>query len=197
MFKKILKIQHLFFILIIIIIFFLIQLFLISTKDMPSDYFPNTQMVKSFRGNLNNDEFTHIVDRLEDNKIQIKQINNFTKVAMVYDITNDMVRLVYTYEEDELKDDYITNLKANRDDIIIKSPLIEGTSWVDNIRGIYRIIELNSMVKTPAGKFETLVIDYENDEFNVREYYAKDIGLVKIVINNYLVNELVDLKIED
>lgn len=39
--------------------------------------------------------------------------------------------------------------------------------------------------------------DLENDEFNVKEYYGRGVGLVKIVINNYLVNELVELEIID
>lgn len=198
MFEKISKIRYLLFVIFILIIILLIQRFLILPKDKPADYFPDAQMIKFFKGDLDNDEFTQIVDKIEDDKIQIKQINNYTKVVMVYDISKDIVKLIYTLEEkDQLKDDYITGLKENRDDIIIKSPLTAGTSWEDNIGGVYRIIEMDSVVKTPAGEFKTMVIGYKNDDFNVKEYYAKDIGLVKIVINNFLVNELVDLEIID
>lgn len=191
------KISYLFLILIVLVIFLLIKVFSLSSEDKPVDYFPNVQMVKIFEANLDNDGFTHIVDRIKDEKIQIKQIGNNTNVAMVYDFSNEMVRLVFTSEEDEFKEDYISDIKENRDSIIIKAPLTIGTTWEDSVGGKYRIIDIESMIKTPAGEFETVVIGYNNDDFNVREYYAKEIGLVKIVINNYLVNELVDIKIDD
>lgn len=197
MLKKLPKMPYFIFFLVILILFLFVKVFFLSTEDKPADFFPDALMVKSFKGTLDNDEFTHIVDRIENNKIQIRQINGNTNVAMVYEISNDMIQLVYTLEEDELKDDYITNLKKNRNDTIIKSPLTIGTHWKDNIGGAYGIIEVNRMIKTPAGEFETLVVEYHNDDFNVREYYARKIGLVKIVINNYLVNELVDIKIYD
>lgn len=187
------KIKYL---LLIIVILIILLLVLIFPKDRPANYFPGEKMVKSFKGNINNDEFVQLVDRLEDGKIQIKQIDSQTKVAMVYDISKDMIRLVYSQEEDHgFKDDYISNIKENRDNIIIKTPLTIGTSWRDGIGGVYRIVEMDSIVKSPAGEFKTMVIEYKNDEFSVREYYAKDIGLVKIIINNYLVNELVNLEI--
>ena len=196
MFIKFSKKKCLLLIIIFLIIILLIQRFLTHPKTRPSNYFPNTQMVKSFKGKLDNDEFVQIVDIIEDNKIQIKQADSGTNVVMVYDISKEMIKLVYTCEEDEFKDDYIVNLKENRDDIVIRTPLTIGTSWKDNIGGVYRIVEVDSIAITPAGRFETLVIEYKNDEFNVREYYAKDIGLVKIVINNYLINELIELELE-
>lgn len=189
-----LKIPRLLLYLIILLIFISLILFFLPSQDGPWDYFPQDQMVKTFRNQLNNEEFTHIIDKIKDNKIQIKQVDGQANVVMVYDLSDHMIRLVYTSEEKEFKDDYISNFKANRNDIIIKSPLELGTYWTDNIGGVYEIIGTNSMVKTPAGEFETLLVEYENDGFRVREYYAKDIGLVKIVINNYLVSELVHIE---
>lgn len=197
MFNKLSKKKCLVLLIIFLVIILLVYIFSTYPKDRPVNYFPSEQMVKTFKGNLNNDEFVQIVDRIEDGKIQIKQIDTYTKVAMVYDISKDFIRLVYSLEEiNEFKDDYIRDLKENRHDIIIKTPLTIGTSWRDDIGGVSRIVEVGSITVTPAGKFESLIIEYKNDQFNVREYYAKDIGLVKIIINNYLVNELVNLEKE-
>lgn len=193
MFRMFHKIKYLLLIIAIIIIVLLIIIF---PKARPGNYFPSKKMVKTFKGNLNNDEFIQLVDRLEGEKIQIKQIDSHTKVAMVYEISKHMVSLVYSQEVNNgFKDDYISNLKVNRDNIIIKTPLTIGTSWRDDIGGVYQIVEMDSIVKSPGGIFKTMVIEYTNDEFFVREHYAKDIGLVKIIINNYLVNELVNLEI--
>lgn len=197
MLRKNLKLSYLLFLLIVVLVFLLVKIFFLASEDRAKDYFPNVQMEKTFKGNLDNDEFTHLIDRIEDDKIQIKQIDSNTKVAMVYDLCHEMVRLVYTSEEEDFKEDYISDIKENRDSIIIKAPIAIGTIWEDSIGGKYRIIDMKSMIKTPAGEFETVVIEYNNEDFNVREYYAKEIGLVKIVINNYLVNELVDIKIDD
>lgn len=182
---------------ILISVFLLFKFFILAKEDKPKDYFPHATMVKSFKGQLNNDEFTQTVDKFKDDKIQIKQSDDYSNVIMIYEASNDMIRLIYTSLEEEFKGDYLSNLKENRHDIIIKTPLEVGTSWTDDSGGVYGIIQMDSIVKTPAGKFQTMVIEYSNEEFNVREYYAKNIGLVKIVINNYLVNELVDFKIID
>lgn len=169
-----------------------------SAKPKPSDYFPHQTMNKHFKGDLENDEFLQIVDLIEGDRIQIKQVNRYAKVVMIYELSKDSIDLVYSLEErDHLKDNYMESMKENRKDIIINSPLEVGTNWMDTIGGKYRIIEVDSHIKTPAGEFEVLIVGYENDEFNVKEYYGKGVGLVKIVINNYLVNELVELEIMD
>src|SRR5690625_4701861 len=130
MFEKISKVKYLLFVLLILIIIFFIQRLSLSSEDEPANYFPDQLMVNSFKGNLDNDEFTQIVDRIEDDKIQMKQTNNDSNVVMVYEMTEDRVRLVYTMERtEELEDDYITNLTENRDDIIIQSPLEVDTTW--------------------------------------------------------------------
>lgn len=197
MLRKGLRIPYLILFLIILLVFILIIVFLSSSGDKAADYFPRAKMVKTFKGQLDNDGFTHIIDGVKDDKIQIKQSDANTNVAMVYDLSDDMVRLIYTSEEEEFKEDYISSLKENRNDIIIKSPLAVGTTWKDSIGGVYQIMEMDSIVKTPVGEFEAMVIGYINDDFKVREYYAKNIGLVKIVINNYLVSELVDIEIDN
>jgi len=114
---------------------------------------------------------------------------------MVYDISADYIKLIYTEEvaNKEFKEDYIEDLIPNRMDIILKAPIEIGTNWRDDDGGIYEIIKINALADTPAGTFETLVVRYTNDDFTVKEYYAKDIGLVKIILNNYGVYELIQI----
>ena len=186
MIGKLHKFSYLILLLLIFLVFILIKLFSLSNEEKPSDYFPDSIMVKYFEGELENDEFIQIIDKVEDDKIQVKQINDNSKIVMVYDLTDTMIRLVYTYQGDEISDDYISNLEENRDDIIIKGPLKVGNSWDDNSGGVYEITEMDIIVRTPAGGFEALLVEYNNDQLNIKEYYAKEIGLIKIVINNSL-----------
>ena len=110
-----------------------------------------------------------------------------TRTVLVYDVTGDSIRLVYTEEvgNDGFEKDYISNLVPNREDTILKSPVEAGTKWMDDDGGQYEIIKTKALVETNAGDFETVVVRYTNKDFTVKEYYAQDIGLVKIVVNNY------------
>lgn len=106
---------------------------------------------------------------------------------MVYDITEDYIKLIFTEEvaNDEFKDNYIQDLIPNREEFILKAPVEIGTKWYDNIGGHFEIIKTNAIIETPAGNFDTVVVRYKNGDFTVKEYYAENIGLVKIVVNNY------------
>lgn len=190
---------------IIFVIIILVSLFstvkLINSSKVEEEiiasipYYPNENMVKIFKNDAEDQIFTQTVDMVKQGKIQIKQVDLLTRVVMVYDISADYIKLIYTEEvaNKEFKEDYIDNLIPNRMDIILKAPIEMGTNWKDDDGGIYEIIKLNALVDTPAGTFETLVVRYTNDDFTVKEYYAKDIGLVKIILNNYGVYELMQI----
>lgn len=197
---KLLTHKIMFWILILIII---ISTFLvIGTNTKPSfkldvkeplNYFPYKKMKKIFKNESNNEFFIHFVDFVKEGKVHIKQVDRLSRVLMVYDIGPDSIRLVFTRELDDksFEVDYSQALIPNRDDIILMYPVQEGTKWSDNDGGIYEIIKKNALVKTPVGTFKTVVVKYANDDFKVKEYYAKDIGLVKIVVNNFDAFELV------
>jgi hypothetical protein len=150
-------------------------------------YFPKKNMTKIFKNATENASFTHIVDKIANGKIQLKQVDLLTRTVLVYDVTGDSIRLVYTEEvgNDGFEKDYISNLVPNREDTILKSPVEAGTKWMDDDGGQYEIIKTKALVETNAGDFETVVVRYTNKDFTVKEYYAQDIGLVKIVVNNY------------
>lgn len=150
-------------------------------------YFPNETMIKVFKDENGNEGFKHIVDRIEDNRVQIKQVDTSNRVAMVYEIADEHIKLIFTEQvgTEGFKEDYIADLRPNRDDIIIKGPIEVGTIWYDDLGGYYEIIERNTMVKTSLGNFESLVVRYANEEFIIKEYYSKGLGLVKIEVNNF------------
>ena len=200
---KLLTHKIMFWILILIIMIIIIStLLVIRTNTKPSfnldvkeplNYFPYKKMKKIFKNESNNEFFIHFVDLIKEGRVHIKQVDRLSRVLMVYDIGPDSIRLVFTRELDDktFEVDYGQGLLPNRDDIILMSPVQEGTHWSDNDGGIYEIIKKNAVVKTPAGTFKTVVVKYANGDFTVKEYYAKDIGLVKIVVNNFDAFELV------
>lgn len=160
------------------------------------DYFPTRTMKKIFKNESKNETFTHLVDFVKDGMVQIKQIDRLSKVVMVYRLDDESIRLVYTKElkDDRVGMDYTKDIIPNRNDIILMSPIEVGISWTDDDGGRYEIIKKDAIIKTPAGSFQTLLVKYTNEEFTVKEYYAKDIGLVKIVVNNFDAFDLVNIQ---
>ncbi|MDD2447002.1 MAG: hypothetical protein PHY91_04875 [Tissierellia bacterium] len=150
-------------------------------------YYPHKEMEKIFRDEWGNNGFTQIVEKIEEGKIQIKQMDEDARVVMVYEVTENYIKLVFTEQSGKygFKQNYIKDLKPNRDDFIIKAPIEIGTKWYDKSGGYYEIIKTDAIVETSIDKYETLVVRYKNDDFTVKEYYAKGIGLVKIVVNNF------------
>ncbi len=158
-------------------------------------YYPREAMIKIFKNEASNEGFTQIVEIVQGNKVQIKQVDSLTRVIMVYEISHEAIKLIYTKEisDNDLGKNFIEGIIPNREDIIIKSPLEVGSQWLDDDGGKYEIFKTNLPIETNLGKFDTIVVKYTNNDFTVKEYYAKDIGLVKIVVNNYGVYELVEI----
>lgn len=158
-------------------------------------YYPSETMTKIFKNEATNDGFTQIVELIQGNKIQIKQVDSLTRVIMVYEVSDENIKLVFTKEmvDTDSGRNFIEALVPEKEDIIIQSPLEVGTQWFDGDGGKYEIIKTDAIVKIGLDTFETIVVKYTNRDFTVKEYYAKDIGLVKIIVNNYGVYELVQI----
>lgn len=158
-------------------------------------YYPSETMTKIFKNEATNDGFTQIVELIQGNKIQIKQVDSLTRVIMVYEVSDENIKLVFTKEmvDTDSGKNFIEGLVPEKEDIIIQSPLEVGTQWFDGDGGKYEIIKTDAIVKIGLDTFETIVVKYTNRDFTVKEYYAKDIGLVKIIVNNYGVYELVQI----
>lgn len=151
------------------------------------DYFPKKSMKKYFTGGFENGGFKQTIDKLEGDKVQVKQLDTGTGVAFVYQLTEKDIRIIFRTEvgDGNFKDDYIGTTEANSNDIILKAPLVVGTKWDNNSDGKYEITGVNVKVQTPAGTFYTVEVTYTNGEFVSIHNYAKDLGLVKSSVKGY------------
>lgn len=159
------------------------------------EYFPTIKMTKEFSGGYENAGFSHTVDRVENDKIQIKQWDTGTGVVLVYKVTENDIRLIYSKEGDMLLENYIEDIEPNRDEIILKSPLKVGTKWIDDRGGSYEITGVNVRVFTRIGMFYAMeVTTYKNSRLQFKSYYVKNLGLVKRKIKGYKDASLIKLK---
>lgn len=160
-----------------------------------SDYFPQVEMTLEYSGGFENAGFTQIVDRIEGDKVQIKHIDTGAYLAMVYQVTDEYIKLIYAEEVsgEGFKENYLESFNPNRGQIILSEPLEVGFKWtVDDSQ--YEITGTNVEITTPAGTFNTIEVIQIRDEFEVKSYYAKELGLVKRIIEGYGVDELISVE---
>jgi hypothetical protein len=147
------------------------------------DYFPSRIMTKQFSGGYENQGFKHTIDKIDEDKVQIKQIDSGTGVILIYQVSDNDIRLIFSSEvaDGKFKENYIGTVQPNDDKIILKSPLEVGTKWTDkdDADSKYEITGINVGVKTPAGTFDAVEVTFFRGEFQTKSYYVKGLGLVK------------------
>ena len=163
-------------------------------KDLKvEEYFPNRKMTKEFSGGYEKEGFSHIVERLENGKVLMKQWDTGTGVAQVYQITDRDIRLIYSETGESFLKDYINEVTPNTDYIILKAPLTVGTKWTSNTGGINEITGVNIKILTRAGVFYTVEVTHKDNEYESKSYFAKNVGLIKRTHRGYGSDNLVKL----
>lgn len=167
-------------IIIVVVGYLLISNWKNDEYKVADEYFPKDLMTKNFSGGYENEGFTQIIEKIQNGKIQIKVINTAIGVFTVYEVSPEQVKLIYAIEDDgDLIDVDLNNLENNREEVLIKAPVKKGTKWKDSQDGKYEITGINIKIHTPAGDFNTIEVTYKSDSYEVKRYYAKEIGLVK------------------
>lgn len=129
--------------------------------------------------------FEVIPQYTEDNAWQTLQVTTGTSLAMVYEYTEDEVRLVHSREEVYYREDYINPWNpAYRDeemDIILQAPIEEGHSWESPIGAEYEITGVDIEVDTPSGVYNAIEITRVSGGSETLRYYAEGVGLIQQV----------------
>lgn len=168
------------FILIVVTLVLVVTLSFRNSKDKElavENYLPNSTMIKHFAGGFENEGFTHSVREIGSNEVQIIQADTGAMVMLKYSASANDIRLLSAQvidldNPDESEATYI-------DKIVIKKPLEVGTKWTDESGYNYEITSVNSRVLTRMGFFYAIEVTIIRGEYEVKEYYAKNIGLIK------------------
>lgn len=160
------------------------------------DYFPSKPIIKQFSGGFENGGYKHIIDIINKDKVQVKQLDTATAAILIYQVSEKDIRLIFKNEEPDgkFKKDYMGIVKSNVDEIILKSPLKVGTKWADNSEGKYEITGINVEVKTPVGSFPTVEVTLLRGGLEIKMYYAKELGLLKRTIKGHGIDELIKVE---
>lgn len=145
-----------------------------------ADYFPvRENTMKEYEGIGN--EFAEkktFVEFYEDGKVQIKEENPGTTFVRVLEYKDGELREIYA-EGEFYHIENMLNANTNRNNILLKEPIEIGNSWTNDDGSIKEITSLNERVETSSGTYEALEVTtrYQSGDI-LKEYYAKDIGLV-------------------
>jgi uncharacterized ubiquitin-like protein YukD len=65
-----------------------------GNKDIRvQDYFPRKTMIKQFSGGFENGGYKHIIDKIDKDKVQVKQLD--TGTALIYQVCENDIRLIF------------------------------------------------------------------------------------------------------
>jgi PBP1b-binding outer membrane lipoprotein LpoB len=153
----------------------------VETQQMTiKDYFPSTENVRAKYQGIGNEyaEKEVFVDYVKNDRVQLRVITPGTILAQVYEIKNGELKLITSREEFYYRED-LTQVENTNGEIILKEPLVKGTSWTLADGRKRHISNVDVEVTTPSGKYKALEVTTEGNDSSTLDYYAANIGLVK------------------
>ena len=146
------------------------------------DYFPvkeNTNYVYEGKGN-EYASYHVLVDYLVGNRVQLRSNNGGTEVVKVLENKDGKLTMLLSRSECYYRENLIKAPSSNAE-ILLKEPLIKGTTWsLPGNRKRY-ISNVDVYVTTPLGKYKALEVTTEDKKNKTLDYYAPNVGLVKTV----------------
>lgn len=150
-----------------------------------TDYLPNKEMIKVFTGGFENSGMVHIIEKVNDQKVQIRQSDTGATIIKVYEATEEAIYLVYTKMLYDHAEGDFTGEDHNRNEVVLKSPLAVGNSW-EEYGMTHAITKLDARVSTPAGVFQAIEVTATDGASYTRiSYYAKGLGLIKSTASGF------------
>lgn len=154
----------------------------IATKVLPTikDYFSfneNSEYVYEGKGN-EYASYNVFVDYLTGNRVQLRSNNGGTETVRVIENKDGKLTMLLSRAECYYREN-LTQSSSSNEEILLKEPLIKGTTWTISDNRKRYISNVDVQVTTPMGKYKTLEVTTENKEGKNLDYYAPNVGLVK------------------
>jgi len=167
----------------------------VVTKLTISDIFPFKKdiQLKYTSGTGENLSSTFYVDYIKNNRLQFRLVNADTSVGYVVENSNGELKMITSRDEFYYHDD-LTSIQNAQPEIMLKEPLVKGTSW-KLLNGDKRYISNDGVqIATASGKYIALEVTTETENGKVVDYYAPNVGLVKKVTSNSTKNVINSLE---
>lgn len=161
-----------------------------DTKAEPltiKDYFvyrENTKYVYEGQGN-EYASYAVLVDYKSGDRVQLRTNNggSGTETVKVLENKDGELRIILLRGEAYYREN-LTQVPGNNGEILLKEPLVVGTSWNLADSGKRFISNLEVDITIPTGTYKTLEVTTEGKDSKTLDYYAPNIGLVKSIFTS-------------
>lgn len=156
-----------------------------TTSYTIKDFYPfneNTKYEYIGKGN-EYAAFRLSIDYIKDNRIQLRKNNGGTEIVNVLEYKDKQLKLIFTKEECYYREDF-TSKPSNKDEVLLKEPLIKGTSWILSDGRKRYISNVDVPISTLSGNYKALEITTEDGTQKTLDYYALNAGLVQTIYNS-------------
>jgi hypothetical protein len=149
------------------------------SSNLVKDYFPfeKDRHLVYKGGGFENSGFEYYTDYISGNRMQLSENNGGTNLVHVYEVNNGELKLVYNEGEIYHRYNYL-NL-TNREEIMIKEPIKTGTAWNLADGTVRSITGTDLSINTPSGNYTAIEVTSKKDDWVMKDYYAKGMGLDK------------------
>jgi hypothetical protein len=150
-----------------------------------SDFYPFIENQKyTYEGNGNEyASYTMQADYAKDNKIQIRKNNGGTETVNVVEIKDGTLQIVFKKDECYYRENFLSKAQ-NKDEILLKEPLVKGTSWTLSDGRKRSISNTDIEISTTAGTFKAIEVTTEDSTSKTIDYYGLNVGLIKTIYKN-------------
>jgi hypothetical protein len=156
-----------------------------TTAYKIEDYYPFTaDTLYAYEGKGN--EFAGYnlwVDYIKGNKIQQRINNSGTELVRVIENSEGELKIIFSREESYYREDF-TSKQPNKDEVLLKEPLVKGTSWTLADGRKRAVTGVNMDISTPSGNYKALEVTTEAPDSQAIDYYVLNVGLVKSVFKS-------------
>ena len=121
-----------------------------------------------------------LIDYLDGNRVQLRLNNGGTEIVQVLENKDGKLTMLLSRAECYYREN-LTQSPSSNAEILLKEPLIKGTTWTlsDNRKRYISNVEVK--VTTPLGIYKTLEVTTKGKNDKTLDYYAPNVGLVKTV----------------
>lgn len=149
------------------------------------DFFPILSNVRYRYEGKGNEyaAFDITIDYFSSNKFQERMSNGGTEIVSVIEIKSDKIVRNLSRGEIYYRENFLNQYDSNQQ-IVLKNPVIKGTSWTLADNSIRTITSISDKISTKAGDFDVITVTTIGSSGKTLDYYAKDVGLVKSVFTD-------------
>ncbi|MHB8061151.1 MAG: GerMN domain-containing protein, partial [Ruminiclostridium sp.] len=154
----------------------------VSNTLQIQDYFPikgNIHYVYEGKGN-EYAAFDMYIDYISGDKVQQRVNNGGTEEAKVIELKDGKLTELFSREEAYYRENFL-KAEVNKNEILLMEPLVKGTKWTLKDSSVRTITNTSVDITTPSGNYKAIEVTTENPNGKSKDYYAKNVGLVKSV----------------